>query len=350
MSSLAASRADNFYFPPEWRPEYGGISKFQGSKGANQYQKYGIVRFELPFDGWCLGCERHMSKGLRFNAKKDKAGNYHSTTIFAFSMKCYSCDQKFLIKTNPQERTYDFVEGLRKHIQDYEPDKNDGVIEILSDEQKQVIATDPMARLQHTREDERRTQTALEQLTTLQSLQENIAKPDYQMNSVLRKQNRLMKKHENEQKEAGREKGLNFRLLDEPFTKEDYEDIKLFNLEKEYRDDSKEQRNALISTREKLNSQSIFNSKKEQEDIIQKRTKTDNEDEEKNRRRKEKRKHRVESHREKITNNGDSQKKKIKVLDLGSLTKEKLSPSVTTTASATNFLLPSQNSFIKKKT
>ena len=47
MSSLAASRADNFYFPPDWRPEYGGISKFQGSKGANQYQQYGILPINL---------------------------------------------------------------------------------------------------------------------------------------------------------------------------------------------------------------------------------------------------------------------------------------------------------------
>ena len=89
MSSLAASRADNFYYPPDWRPEYGGISKYQGnvdsldcyiiyytllfyikfidrityliiyiyiyttgSKGANQYQQSGVIRFELPFDGW----------------------------------------------------------------------------------------------------------------------------------------------------------------------------------------------------------------------------------------------------------------------------------------------------------
>jgi hypothetical protein len=111
MSSLAASRADNFYFPPEWRPEYGGISKFQGSKGANQYQKYGIIRFELPFDAWCLKCERHMSKGLRFNAKKDKDGKYFSTTIYRFTMKCYSCDQEFVIKTDPANDTYAFVDG-----------------------------------------------------------------------------------------------------------------------------------------------------------------------------------------------------------------------------------------------
>eukprot|EP01035_Chromulina_nebulosa_P018465 gene18465-24175_t len=73
MSSLAASRADNFYYPPDWRPELGSISKFQGSKGANQYEQKGIIRFELPFDGWCMGCNRHLSRGTRFNAKKEKA-------------------------------------------------------------------------------------------------------------------------------------------------------------------------------------------------------------------------------------------------------------------------------------
>ena len=62
MSTLAAARADNMYYPPEWRPEYGGISKFQGSKGHNQYEKYGKIRFELPVHGWCLGCGRHIGR------------------------------------------------------------------------------------------------------------------------------------------------------------------------------------------------------------------------------------------------------------------------------------------------
>ena len=30
MSSLAAARADNFYFPPEWTPEAGSLNKFAG--------------------------------------------------------------------------------------------------------------------------------------------------------------------------------------------------------------------------------------------------------------------------------------------------------------------------------
>lgn len=83
MSSLAASKSDNFYYPPDWKPEYGSISKYQGSKGANQYQKYGIIRFELPFDAWCLKCSRHMSKGLRFNAHKKKIGEYYTTILYS---------------------------------------------------------------------------------------------------------------------------------------------------------------------------------------------------------------------------------------------------------------------------
>jgi len=34
MSSLAAARADNFYYPPEWTPDQGGLNKFRGSNGA----------------------------------------------------------------------------------------------------------------------------------------------------------------------------------------------------------------------------------------------------------------------------------------------------------------------------
>ncbi len=103
--------------PPGAAPD---ATQFQGSKGKNQYEQYGIIRFELPFDAWCLKCEKHMSKGLRFNAKKDRAGKYFTTTIWPFSMKCYSCDQQFIIKTDPKNNTYEFAEGLRKHEQDYE--------------------------------------------------------------------------------------------------------------------------------------------------------------------------------------------------------------------------------------
>eukprot|EP01036_Dinobryon_divergens_P042911 gene42911-57060_t len=186
MSSLAAARADNFYYPPEWRPEMGGISKFQGSKGANQYQQFGIIRFELPFDSWCLGCKRHMCKGLRFNAKKDKDGNYFSTTIWSFKMKCPSCDQQFVIKTDPKNSTYDMFDGIRKMEQDFIPESGDSLIQATSDEVKEQLTLDPIFRLQHEKEDKAVADIAKTQLSSLIDLRDSIARNDYEMNSALR--------------------------------------------------------------------------------------------------------------------------------------------------------------------
>ena len=84
MSTLAAARADNMYYPPEWRPEMGGISKFQGSKGHNQYEKYGKIRFELPVHGWCLGCGRHIGRvrdSSRMSVRKGTAFQSYSSSI-----------------------------------------------------------------------------------------------------------------------------------------------------------------------------------------------------------------------------------------------------------------------------
>lgn len=198
----------------------GGISKFQGSKGANQYEQYGIIRFELPFDGWCLGCGRHMSKGLRFNAKKDKAGKYFSTQIWAFSMKCYSCEQRFKILTDPENNTYNFAEGLRKHEQDYEPDFNDSIINPVTDEDRLLIANDPMFRLQHEEEDLKKFHSEKERFEVLSDIKESLYKKDYDMNSALRKAHRAQKKQDKEQLDAGRKIGLSIPLL--PASETDY--------------------------------------------------------------------------------------------------------------------------------
>jgi len=214
MSSLAASRADNFYFPPEWRPEMGGISKFQGSKGANQYEQYGIIRFELPFDGWCLGCGRHMSKGLRFNAKKDKAGKYLSTQIWSFSMKCYSCEQRFKILTDPQNSTYNFAEGLRKHEQEFEPEFDDSIINPLTDEARRQMSSDPMFKLQHQNEDIKKFETEKLRFESLSEIKESLYKDDYNMNSLLRKANRTRKRKEKEMLDEGAKRGLAIPLVE----------------------------------------------------------------------------------------------------------------------------------------
>jgi len=88
-----------------------------GSKGHNQYLTSSVVRFELPYDGICLNdiCSAHIGKGTRFNAKKSLIGSYFTTKIWQFDLKCRMCaNQCFVICTNPKQRGFDYVSGIKK--------------------------------------------------------------------------------------------------------------------------------------------------------------------------------------------------------------------------------------------
>ena len=216
MSSLAATQADGYYFPPEWRPEFGGLSKYQGSKGANQYQQHGIVRFELPFDGWCLKCDRHICKGHRFNAKKEKIGKYFSTILYSFTTTCPSpsCSQTFVIKTDPENRTYDYAEGLRAMVQDFTPGPNDSIIETTSEETKQMLENDPIFKLQHDRVGKIKADTVKASLEKLISVQDDQFKNDFDSNSLLRKRMRAQKHKREDLLKEGNAIGLSIPLAE----------------------------------------------------------------------------------------------------------------------------------------
>eukprot|EP00984_Skeletonema_dohrnii_P030082 scaffold21211_cov135-Skeletonema_dohrnii-CCMP3373.AAC.3 len=99
MSSLAATQADGYHIPDEYYTSGAykkkSISQFNGSKGHNQYLQRSVVRFELPFNGVCKKCEAVVGKGTRFNAHKAH------------------------IRTNPKERTFDYVVGIRKKAEEF---------------------------------------------------------------------------------------------------------------------------------------------------------------------------------------------------------------------------------------
>ena len=59
-------------------------------------------RFEMPYNIWCGGCKAHIGMGVRYNAEKSKTGNYYSTPIYKFRMKCHLCDNYFEIQTDPK--------------------------------------------------------------------------------------------------------------------------------------------------------------------------------------------------------------------------------------------------------
>ena len=56
----------------------------------------------MPYNIWCNTCGNHIGMGVRYNAEKTKIGNYYTTSIYKFRMKCHLCDGHFEIKTDPQ--------------------------------------------------------------------------------------------------------------------------------------------------------------------------------------------------------------------------------------------------------
>lgn len=214
MSSLAATQADGFYYPPNWRPEFGSISKFQGSKGSNQYQTHGIIRFELPFDGWCCKCEKPLTKGLRFNAKKDRDGKYFSTTIFSFSMKCYNCSNPIIIKTDPKNSTYDYFQGIRKMEHDYNANIDEDHVEILEEKGHKSLEKNPLQKLETELLIQNKFVAAKEHIDDLIQLNEIVSKDNYSINSYLRSMNRDKKRYERDLLREGEKRGISIPMLE----------------------------------------------------------------------------------------------------------------------------------------
>lgn len=75
MSTLKASRADNYYFPPSYNSVGGSINKFQkshplGDRAKKLDQGILVIRYETPFHVKCQKCNNMIGKGVRFNAEK----------------------------------------------------------------------------------------------------------------------------------------------------------------------------------------------------------------------------------------------------------------------------------------
>ena len=165
MSTLAAARADNFYYPPEWTPEQGSLNKFNNSHGAlgKRANKISegilVIRFEMPYNCWCLGCNNHIGKGVRYNAEKKKAGAYFTTPIWEFSMKCHLCDTLLVIRTDPKGRDYEFVSGVRRKVEEFEPEDNE-LPALATDETRLLMEKDPLFKMEHAETDKRRAKSA----------------------------------------------------------------------------------------------------------------------------------------------------------------------------------------------
>ena len=87
----------NTYWGEGWR---NGSATVNGRAG--HAKGIAIIRFEMPYNVWCTSCSKMIGKGVRFNAEKNKAGKYYTTTLWSFKMKCHMCDGSIVIETDPK--------------------------------------------------------------------------------------------------------------------------------------------------------------------------------------------------------------------------------------------------------
>ncbi|KAL0915258.1 hypothetical protein M5K25_015661 [Dendrobium thyrsiflorum] len=222
MSSLAAARADNFYYPPEWSPKKGSLNKFHGQHALRERarkinQGILIIRFEMPFNVWCGGCNSMIAKGVRFNAEKKQVGNYYSTKIWSFTMKSACCKHEIVIHTDPKNCEYVIISGAQRKTEDFDVEDAE-TFAFPADEDRGKLS-DPFYRLEHQEQDLQKKKEAEPWLVRLQKVSDSRRSNDYSLNRALRDRLRGQKKKIGEEEQVARKMGLGIRLL--PASQED---------------------------------------------------------------------------------------------------------------------------------
>ncbi|KAG0370962.1 hypothetical protein BGZ54_002109 [Gamsiella multidivaricata] len=232
---MADRKATNKYYPPDWDPSKGSINSYVGQhplrdRARKLDQGILIVRFELPYNIWCNGCNNPIGMGVRYNAEKKKIGNYYSSPILSFRMKCHLCDNWFEIQTDPKNAAYVVTAGARKKVEDFDAADNE-TLEIDTPEEFERRANDKFARLEHVQRDALKAKSEATVLTRLQRLNDRQWSDPYALSQKLRKEFRTEKKarlkEEAECKSVADRVGFAFKVL--PESVEDREGSKVID-------------------------------------------------------------------------------------------------------------------------
>lgn len=216
--------SNSSYVPPELEGTYSANQvsgkHALGARARKSGQGILTVRFEMPFAVWCTTCPKPtiIGQGVRFNAEKRKAGNYHSTPIWAFRMKHIVCDGWIEVQTDPKNTDYVVTEGGRRR--DTGEDKvREGDVEIRSEEEKRRLQEDAFAALEVKIEDRRVADADKVRIEELYAARERDWEDPYTVNKRVRRGFRADRK-DKEKREASTEElkakmSLGIELLDE---------------------------------------------------------------------------------------------------------------------------------------
>lgn len=220
----------NKYYPPDFDPaKHGSLNGYQNShplreRARKLSQGILIIRFEMPYNIWCDGCGNHIGMGVRYNAEKKKVGNYYTTPIYRFRMKCHLCVNYIEMQTDPATCDYVIVSGARRKEERWDMADNEQILTTERTE-KEKLETDPMFKLDHGGKDKEKLRAALPSLSQIQEHQQGW-RDDFQLNSSLRRKFRTEKKvmAEEEEKDDAVRKRMNLSI---PLLPEKEEDKKL---------------------------------------------------------------------------------------------------------------------------
>ncbi|KAL8784482.1 MAG: hypothetical protein Q9195_009029 [Heterodermia aff. obscurata] len=209
-------------------PEHEGLSSGNalsgkhplGARARKSAQGILTVRFEMPFAIWCLSCPKPtlIGQGVRFNAEKQKVGQYHSTPVYSFRMRHNVCGGGIEIRTDPKNTEYVVREGARRR--DYGEGKDGGEeIRVMSEGERERLRGDAFAALEVKVDDRRKQHSEKARIEELQDVGGRGWEDPYAASKKLRRAFRADRKaREGREKimEALRERmGLGIELLDE---------------------------------------------------------------------------------------------------------------------------------------
>lgn len=205
---MADRKAVNKYYPPDWEPSKGSINRHKKShplrdRARKLDQGILIVRFEMPFNIWCLKCDNHIGMGVRYNAEKSKVGQYYSSPIYKFRMKCHLCDNYIEIQTEPSKFDYIILSGARKQARTTENTEDDLGQVVIDPEEKRRRMTDAMFRLEKRIEDKIESEAKLPDLLELKQWRSRW-EDSFAANQLVRSQFRKRRKQLEQKKEKNK--------------------------------------------------------------------------------------------------------------------------------------------------
>ncbi|KAK5865370.1 hypothetical protein PBY51_019648 [Eleginops maclovinus] len=202
---MGERKGQNHYYPPDFDPvKHGSLNGYHKTHALRERarklsQGILIIRFEMPYNIWCDGCKNHIGMGVRYNAEKKKVGNYYTTPIYRFRMKCHLCVNYIEMQTDPATCDYVIVTGGSRKEERWDMAENEQII-TTEHQEKEKLETDAMFKLDHGGKDREKLKKALPSLSEIQDYQAS-KKDDFQLNSSLRRKFRTEKKVRAEQEE-----------------------------------------------------------------------------------------------------------------------------------------------------